>query len=69
MSQAVAQFKINKYTISTGGGVIANQNYQITGTVGQSEASITSSGENYKLNSGFWTPGADNDLIYKNGFE
>jgi len=58
-------YTIDWYKIAGGGGTSANGSYQVTGTIGQPEASGEMSGGNYSVTGGFWalinvvqTPGA-----------
>ena len=54
--QALGQsYSIDWYKISGGGGTSTNGTYQVTGTIGQPEASSTMSGGNYSLTGGFWS--------------
>jgi hypothetical protein len=66
LSVARAQsFSVDWYKISGGGGTSTNGTYQISGTIGQPDASGAMSGGNYSVTGGFWaliqvvqTPGA-----------
>ncbi len=69
VTQSWAQFKINKHSINNGGGVIFNPDYQITGSIGQKEASNSSTDANYILTGGFWSARINEDIIFNNGFE
>ena len=57
-------YSIDWYKVSGGGGTSTGGTYQVSGTIGQPEASATMSGGNYSLTGGFWaayavqTPGA-----------
>jgi hypothetical protein len=57
-------YSIDWYKISGGGGTSTGATYQVTGTIGQPDASGAMSGGNYSLTGGFWaayavqTPGA-----------
>jgi hypothetical protein len=62
---ARAQPSVDWYKISGGGGSSAGGAYQVSGTIGQPDASAAMSGGNYSLTGGFWalinvvqTPGA-----------
>ncbi len=66
-SQSFAQYEIRKYTINSGGSSISGGQYEMTSSIGQTDASDTLANGGYSLNSGFWQE--NNDLIYKNGFE
>ena len=59
------QYTIDWYKVSGGGGTSSGGNYQLSGTIGQPDASGAMSGGNYSLTGGFWslisvvqTPGA-----------
>jgi hypothetical protein len=58
-------FSIDWYKISGGGGTCTGGTYQVSGTIGQPDASGAMSGGNYSVTGGFWaliqavqTPGA-----------
>jgi hypothetical protein len=57
-------YSLDWYKIAGGGGVSSNAPYQVTGTVGQPDASGAMSGGSYSVTGGFWslyavqTPGA-----------
>ena len=63
---ALAQsYSINWYKVAGGGGTSTGVTYQVTGTIGQQDASRPMIGGNYSLTGGFWsflsvlqTPGA-----------
>ena len=61
---ARAQYSIDWFTIDNGGGASSGGGYSLNGTVGQHDASQSSSGGNYLVSGGFWalfavqTPGA-----------
>jgi hypothetical protein len=59
------QYSINWYKVAGGGGTSTGGTYQVTGTIGQPDASGALTGGNYSLTGGFWslisvvqTPGA-----------
>ena len=54
-SLAQAQYAIDWYKISSGGGTSTGATYQVTGTIGQPDASGTMSGGSYSLTGGFWS--------------
>ena len=55
-STAFAQpYSINWYKIAGGGGTSTGATYQITGTIGQPDASGAMSGGSYSLTGGFWS--------------
>lgn len=66
-SQSFAQYEIKKYTINSGGSTQNEGQYEMTSSIGQTDASGIQAGGNYSLNAGFWHK--NNDLIFKNGFE
>lgn len=66
-SQSFAQYEMKKHTINSGGQTSTGGNYQVSGSIGQVDASNELAGGNFSLNGGFWHP--ENDLIFKNGFE
>jgi hypothetical protein len=59
---ASAQFAINWYKVSSGGGTSANAVYSVSGTIGQHDAGGPMTNGQYSLSGGFWfalqTPGA-----------
>jgi len=63
---ATAQsYSVDWYKVSGGGGTSSGGNYQLSGTIGQPDASGAMSGGNYSVTGGFWslisvvqTPGA-----------
>jgi hypothetical protein len=58
------QYSIDWYKIACGGGTSIGATYQVSGTIGQHDASDAMTGGNYSLTGGFWslfavqTPGA-----------
>jgi len=63
-------YSIDWYKIAGGGGTSSGGNYQLSGTIGQADASSTMSGGPYSLTGGFWsliavisTPGLPNLVI------
>jgi len=48
-------YSIDWYKISGGGGTSTGATYQVTGTIGQPDASGTMSGGSYSLTGGFWS--------------
>src|ERR1035441_8169041 len=63
--KATAQsYSIDWYKIAGGGGTSTGGTYQVSGTIGQPDASGAMSGGNYSVTGGFWslyavqTPGA-----------
>ena len=58
-------YSIDWYKVSGGGGTSTGETYQVSGTIGQPDASGAMTGGNYSLTGGFWalfqvlqTPGA-----------
>jgi hypothetical protein len=49
-------YSIDWFKISGGGDTGAGGNYQISGTIGQSEAGATLSGGRFAMTGGFWSP-------------
>jgi len=52
---AIAQPNIDWYKISGGGGTSTGGTYQVSGTIGQPDASGAMTGGNYSLTGGFWS--------------
>jgi hypothetical protein len=71
---ASAQYAIDWYKISGGGGASSGGRFSLTGTIGQHDAGGTMSGGHYSLAGGFWgqvsavqTPGAPTLYISRSG--
>src|ERR1039458_3388344 len=67
-------YSIDWYKIAGGGGTSTGATYQVTGTIGQPDASGAMSGGNYSVTGGFWsliavaqTPGAPTLYISHSG--
>jgi len=66
-------YSIDWYKIAGGGGTSIGGVYQVSGTIGQPDASSAMSGGNYSLTGGFWalyavqTPGAPMLFITRSG--
>ena len=67
-------YSVDWYKISGGGGTSSNGTYQVSGTIGQPDASGAMSGGNYSVIGGFWaliqvvqTPGAPTLYISHSG--
>ena len=67
-------YSVDWYKISGGGGTSTNGSYQVSGTIGQPDASGAMSGGNYSVTGGFWalinvvqTPGAPTLYISHSG--
>ena len=52
---AHAQYSIDWYKISGGGGTSTNGQYSLSGTIGQQDASGAASSGNYSITGGFWS--------------
>ena len=69
-----AQYSIDWYKIAGGGGTSTGGTYQVSGTIGQPDASGTMTGGQYSLTGGYWAminvvqmPGVPNLVIVPNG--
>ena len=67
-------YTIDWYKVAGGGGTSTGGTYQVTGTIGQPDASGAMTGGNYSLTGGFWSiisvvqsPGVPNLLIVPTG--
>jgi len=69
MANSGSGYEIEKATTVASGGTTSGSNYQIKGSIGQSEASNNITGGAYGINGGIWTTDFNNDIIFKNGFE
>jgi hypothetical protein len=49
------QYSIEWYKIAGGGGTSTGATFQVTGTIGQQDASGAMSGGNYSVTGGFWS--------------
>ena len=64
VSSNAQNYSIDWYKIAGGGGTSTGATYQVTGTIGQPDASGIMTGGNYSVTGGFWslyavqTPGA-----------
>ena len=67
VSQSFAAFEIRKYSINSGGSDMSGGIFEMKSSIGQVDASNTTSGGNFQLNGGYWHK--NNDLIFKNDFE
>ena len=71
-TSALAQpFAINWSTVDGGGGTSSGGGYSVSGTIGQPDAGVVSSGGVYTMTGGFWsylkaiqTPGAPSLVIF-----
>jgi hypothetical protein len=73
MAVHAQSYNIGWYKVAGGGGVSTNATYQLSGTIGQPDASPEMTGGNFSLTGGFWslvavqTPGAPLlTIIYTN---
>ena len=48
-------YSIDLYKIAAGGGTSAGGVYQVSGTIGQPDASVAMSGGSYSVTGGFWS--------------
>jgi hypothetical protein len=67
-------YSVDWYKIAGGGGTSTGGTYQVTGTIGQSDASDVMNGGNYSVTGGFWaliqvvqTPGAPMLYVSQSG--
>ena len=61
-------FEITKNTIDNGGGTSSSGDFSLTGTIGQHDASLTTSaGGGFLLSGGFWAKASD--IFFSDGFE
>ena len=67
-------YSIDWYKVAGGGGTSTGATYQVTGTIGQPDASGAMTGGSYSLTGGFWslisvvqTPGVPNLVIVPSG--
>ena len=74
LSASAQSYTINWYKIAGGGGTSTGGTYQVSGTIGQPDASGAMNGGNYSVTGGFWSlinvvqmPGVPNLLIVPNG--
>ncbi len=64
-----AQYKINKHSINSGGGISTGSSHQVTGSIGQANTTRSSAANGYKVSGGFWAADNNSDLIFKSSFE
>lgn len=55
-SQSNGEYQIESSVIAGGGGTSSGNEYQLTGTIGQTAAGTISSGGTYRVFGGFWHP-------------
>jgi hypothetical protein len=74
LATSSAQYSIDWFKISGGGGTSTNGQYAVSGTIGQHDAGGPMTGGNYSLTGGFWalisvvqTPGAPTLYISRSG--
>jgi len=53
-SASAQSYSIDWYKIAGGGGTSTGGTYQVSGTIGQPDAGMAMSGNNYSLTGGFW---------------
>ena len=73
-SASAQSYTIDWYKLAGGGGTSTGGSYQVSGTIGQPDASGAMSGGSYSVTGGFWSqinvvqmPGVPNLLIVPNG--
>jgi len=73
-NMAAQNYSVDWYKIAGGGGTSTGGTYQVSGTIGQPDASGAMSGGQYSVTGGYWalinvvqTPGAPNLVIVPNG--
>jgi hypothetical protein len=54
LSAQAQSYSINWYKVAGGGGTSTGATYQVSGTIGQPDASGAMTGGNYSLTGGFW---------------
>ncbi len=71
---AAQSYTIDWYKIAGGGGTSTGGTYQVSGTIGQPDASGALTGSSYSVTGGFWSiinvvqmPGVPNLMILPNG--
>jgi len=74
LAVAAQPYSIDWYKIAGGGGTSTSGTYQVTGTIGQPDASGAMTGGNYSVTGGFWSlinvvqgPGVPKLIIVPNG--
>jgi len=66
LAQTSGIFEISWHTIDGGGGESSGGNYALTGIIGQSDAGVLMSGDDYTMTGGFWEVG-DEPVISPGG--
>ena len=70
--QTSAEYKINRFLISTSGSITHADEYSMQSSFGQTISQISNSNDGYQLNGGFWLPNHslnNTDIIFSNNFE
>ena len=74
ISVRAQSYSIDWFKIAGGGGTSTGAIYQVTGTIGQTDAGVAMNGGNYSLTGGFWsliavvqTAGLPNLIITQSG--
>ncbi len=62
-----AQYEMQKYAISSGSADLSAGQYELSGIIGQADASIPIANGSYVIRSGYLQQ--NNDLIFKNKFD
>ncbi len=71
-AQSGGTFEIKRSTIDNGGGQSTGGSFELTGTIGQADASQAMTGGAFSLSGGFWSPSDSQpqaDPIFSDGFE
>ena len=68
-SQPLAQYEVAKSSINSGGGVATNGSYQLSGSIGQVDASASMVGGGFASATGFWATGQNEEIIFADNFE
>ena len=57
-------FSLDWWTVDGGGGASTGGNYAVSGTVGQTDASLALSGSQYTVTGGFWVLSSAGETLY-----
>ncbi len=71
-NQSHAGFELKKYSINSGGSEVSNGEFLIKSSIGQPDASIQMSNNEFAITGGFWSKNNSNinqGTIFNNGFE
>jgi hypothetical protein len=63
--------EVTRHVVAGGGGHSTGDDYRLSGTAGQAEASSSISGGEFELRGGYWVSAArpGGDVLFRNGFE